>query len=47
VQQAAKRFGSIDLLFNNAAIFDLAPLLEADERMYQRRFDVNVKGMFS
>lgn len=46
VDQAAARFGTIDLLFNNAAIFDLAPLLESDERMYQRLFDVNVKGLF-
>jgi D-sorbitol dehydrogenase (acceptor) len=43
---AAKRFGLLDLLFNNAAVFDMAPLLDADEAMYQRIFDVNVKGMF-
>jgi D-sorbitol dehydrogenase (acceptor) len=46
VAQAARRFGTVDLLFNNAAIFDMAPLLESDEAMYQRLFDVNVKGMF-
>ena len=46
VDAAAARFGTVDLLFNNAAIFDMAPLLEADERMFQRLFDVNVKGMF-
>ena len=39
-------FGSIDILFNNAAIFDLAPLLESDEAMYDRLFAVNVRGMF-
>jgi D-sorbitol dehydrogenase (acceptor) len=43
---AAKSFGTIDILFNNAAIFDMAPLLDSDEAMYQRLFDVNVKGMF-
>ena len=43
---AARRFGTIDVLFNNAAVFDMAPLLESDERMYQRIFEVNVKGMF-
>src|SRR5207342_1858682 len=32
--------------FNNAAIFDLAPLLESDEAMYDRLFAVNVRGMF-
>lgn len=46
VDNAAQRFGTVDLLFNNAAIFDLAPLLESDEDMYERLFDVNVKGMF-
>ena len=46
VDAAAARFGPVDLLFNNAAVFDMAPLLESDERMYQRLFDVNVKGMF-
>ena len=43
---AQSRFGSIDILFNNAAIFDLAPLLESDEAMYDRLFAVNVRGMF-
>ena len=46
VAAARSRFGTVDLLFNNAAIFDLAPLLESDEAMYRRLFDVNVKGMF-
>ena len=43
---ATRRFGTIGVLFNNAAVFDLAPLLESDEASYQRLFDVNVKGMF-
>jgi D-sorbitol dehydrogenase (acceptor) len=46
VDGAAQRFGSVDLLFNNAAVFDMAPLLDSDETMYRRLFDVNVKGMF-
>jgi D-sorbitol dehydrogenase (acceptor) len=46
VDAAAARFGIVDLLFNNAAVFDMAPLLESDAAMYQRLFDVNVKGMF-
>ncbi len=40
------KFGPIDVLFNNAAVFDMAPLLESDEAMYDRLFAVNVKGMF-
>jgi len=43
---AQARFGPVDILFNNAAIFDLAPLLESDEAMYDRLFAVNVRGMF-
>ncbi len=43
---AIRRFGPITTLFNNAAVFDMAPLLESDEGMYDRIFDVNVKGMF-
>jgi D-sorbitol dehydrogenase (acceptor) len=46
VAQAQARSGRIDILFNNAAIFDLAPLLESDEAMYERLFAVNVRGMF-
>ncbi|MFM9434004.1 D-sorbitol dehydrogenase (acceptor) [Janthinobacterium sp. CG_23.3] len=43
---AVERHGPVDILFNNAAVFDMAPLLESDLAMYQRLFDVNVKGMF-
>ncbi len=46
VAAARARFGTVTALFNNAAVFDLAPLLEADEPSYQRIFDVNVKGLF-
>lgn len=46
VDAAAARFGTVDLLFNNAAVFDLAPLLESDAAMYERLFAVNVKGLF-
>ena len=46
VAGARARFGTITALVNNAAVFDLAPLLESDEASYKRIFDVNVKGMF-
>lgn len=46
IAAARQRFGTIDILFNNAAVFDLAPLLQSDEAMYERLFAVNVKGMF-
>jgi D-sorbitol dehydrogenase (acceptor) len=46
VKSARERFGPIEILYNNAAVFDMAPLLDSDEAMYRRIFDVNVKGMF-
>src|SRR5438093_6367918 len=46
VAAARERFGAIEILFNNAAVFDLAPLLQSDEAMYERLFAVNVKGLF-
>ena len=46
IAAARARFGTVEILFNNAAVFDLAPLLQSDEVMYDRLFAVNVKGMF-
>lgn len=46
ITQATEHFGPIHILFNNAAIFDMAPLLESDEAMYDKMFAVNVKGAF-
>lgn len=46
ITAAAARFGDITTLFNNAAVFDMAPLLESTEAMYDRIFAVNVKGAF-
>ncbi len=46
IAAATDRFGPIHTLVNNAAVFDLAPLLESDEASFDRMFAVNVKGMF-
>ena len=46
VASARAKFGTITTLYNNAAVFDMAPLLESDEAMYDKLFAVNVKGMF-
>ncbi|TDR30399.1 L-iditol 2-dehydrogenase [Hydromonas duriensis] len=43
---AESKFGPVGVLFNNAAIFDLAPLLECSEASFDRLFAVNVKGLF-
>jgi NAD(P)-dependent dehydrogenase (short-subunit alcohol dehydrogenase family) len=44
--KAQTHFGPVTTLFNNAAIFDMAPLLQSDEAMYDKLFAVNVKGAF-
>ncbi|CKT07047.1 dehydrogenase of uncharacterised specificity%2C short-chain alcohol dehydrogenase like protein [Mycobacterium tuberculosis] len=44
--QAQVAFGPVHTLFNNAAVFDLAPLLDSDEASFDKLFAVNVKGMF-
>lgn len=46
IDAAAQRFGPISTLFNNAALFDMAPLLDSHEAMYDKLFAVNVKGAF-
>ena len=38
------KHGQIDILINNAALFDLAPIVDITESSYQRLFDVNVYG---
>jgi len=43
---SASSAAPLDVLFNNAAIFEMAPLLESDEASFDRLFAVNVKGMF-
>ena len=44
VQQVVAAFGGVDILVNNAAVFELAPILEISERSFDRQFSVNVKG---
>lgn len=45
IEAVAGRFGGLDILVNNAAVFDMAPLLEITEESFDRQFAVNVKGM--
>jgi NAD(P)-dependent dehydrogenase (short-subunit alcohol dehydrogenase family) len=44
VERAAAWGGGIDILLNNAAVFDLAPIVEITRESYSRVFEVNVAG---
>ena len=46
IQDAAERAGRIDVLINNAGIFEMAPLLEVTPESFERLFKINVQGMF-
>jgi D-sorbitol dehydrogenase (acceptor) len=45
VAEVERRAGAIDILVNNAAVFDMAPIGEITEESYDRVFGVNVKGL--
>jgi D-sorbitol dehydrogenase (acceptor) len=46
VRTVVERLGGIDILVNNAAVFDMAPVLEVTEESFDRQFAINVKGLF-
>jgi 3-oxoacyl-[acyl-carrier protein] reductase len=43
-EQAKKQLGKIDILVNNAAIFETRSIAEVDEAQYDRLFGINVRG---
>lgn len=47
VDKTIERFGKVDILVNNAAIYDpVCPFLEKDESAFDRITSVNFKGIF-
>lgn len=44
VKAVEERAGGLDILVNNAALFDLAPIVEISRESYDRLFAVNVAG---
>ncbi|RUU13594.1 L-iditol 2-dehydrogenase [Mesorhizobium sp. M6A.T.Ca.TU.002.02.2.1] len=44
VKAVETRTGGLDILINNAALFDLAPIVEITKASYDRLFSVNVAG---
>jgi 3-oxoacyl-[acyl-carrier protein] reductase len=43
--EAEKAFGKIDVLVNNAGVYEFLPLEEVSEQHFHRHFDTNVLGM--
>jgi D-sorbitol dehydrogenase (acceptor) len=46
VAAVTREFGRIDILVNNAAIFDMAPVEEVTRDSFRQLFAVNVEGLF-
>lgn len=46
VRTALDRFGSVDVLVNNAGIFETKPFLEVDEAYLDRFLNTNLKGTY-
>ncbi|CDX27120.1 Sorbitol dehydrogenase [Mesorhizobium sp. ORS 3324] len=44
VKEVEARAGGLDILINNAALFDLAPIVEISRASYDKLFSVNVAG---
>jgi NAD(P)-dependent dehydrogenase (short-subunit alcohol dehydrogenase family) len=44
VQSVEEKTGGLDILINNAALFDLAPVTEITRESYDRLFSINVAG---
>jgi Dehydrogenases with different specificities (related to short-chain alcohol dehydrogenases) len=44
VKAVEERTGGIDILINNAALFDLAPIVEITRESYDKLFSINVAG---
>lgn len=44
IEAAVKQAGGVDILINNAALFDLAPIVEITRESYEKLFSINVAG---
>ncbi len=45
VDEVVAKAGQIDILVNNAALFDMAPLVDITEASYNKLFSINVYGV--
>ncbi|OHV81334.1 L-iditol 2-dehydrogenase [Ensifer sp. LCM 4579] len=44
IAATVRQAGALDILVNNAALFDLAPIIEITRESYERLFSINVAG---
>ena len=44
IDAVVARVGKLDILINNAALFDLAPIVEITRQSYEQLFSINVAG---
>lgn len=47
VEKIIKKYGTIDILVNNAAIAKFVPFLESDEKYRDSHIDINIKGVWN
>ena len=45
IEAAVEAFGRLDVLVNNAGVYEMAPLEALTEAQYRRMFDINVLGV--
>jgi len=46
ISATVSRFGGVDILYNNAGVFDMGPILEISEASFDKVFAVNTRGLF-
>ena len=46
ISATVAKFGGVDILYNNAGVFDMGPILEISEASFDKVFSVNTRGLF-
>jgi D-sorbitol dehydrogenase (acceptor) len=46
ISATVAKFGGVDILYNNAGVFDMGPILEVSEASFDKVFAVNTRGLF-
>jgi len=46
IATTVSKFGGVDILYNNAGVFDMGPVLEISEASFDKVFAVNTRGLF-